>query len=109
MRVSSSRGALGWARWPGRLVVECPRGVRLGHIVGVELDRSEAQALVDGGRVDGFAQTRAEGGIRIIGWNRAAITRLDSSSTWGCRAAGRRGLRRWREHLHSRAMRVAVR
>lgn len=47
------------------VVVEHPDGVRLDHVVGVELDRAEAQALVDGGGVDGLAQIRAEGGIRI--------------------------------------------
>ena len=47
------------------VVVEHPGSVRLDHVVGVELDRSEPQALIDRGRVDGFAQIRAEGGIRI--------------------------------------------
>ena len=49
---------------PVRVVLEHQRRVRLDHVVGVELDRPEAQAVARRRRVDGVAELRAERGIR---------------------------------------------
>ena len=49
---------------PVRVVLEHQRRVRLDHVVGVELDRPEAQAVAHRRRVDGVAELRAERGIR---------------------------------------------
>ncbi len=51
--------------WPVGVVVEHPGGVRLDHVVGVQLHRPEPQQVARGRAVDGLPQLAPEGGVGV--------------------------------------------